>query len=361
MHQPELSLPATMKAVVTTGPGGFDRLLYTDIATPDPGPGDVLIRVRAAGLNNTDINTRIGWYAPAITGGTQVVATDTNGQPGGWSGATPFPLIQGVDCCGEVVKLGSGADDALLSRRVLLRPCMRVRGFDHPDTRWLGVDFNGAFAQYVVVPASEVFPVACDWSDAELASLPCAYGTAEAMLHRANVGRHDCVVVPGASGGVASAVVQLARRRGARVIALTSPSKQAAVAALGADRVLASTDDIASALADEIVDVVIDNVGGAAFALWLKVLRRGGRYVTSGAIAGPMVPLDLRDLYLKDLTLIGSTAWDAPVFPSLIAAVEAGEIRPVVAAVFPLEEIATAQAAFLEKRHVGKIVLTPPA
>jgi NADPH:quinone reductase-like Zn-dependent oxidoreductase len=102
------------------------------------------------------------------------------------------------------------------------------------------------------------------------------------------------------------------------------------------------------------VDVVVDNVAGPAFGGMLKVLRRGGRYVSSGAIAGPLVTLDMRDLYLKDLTMIGCTAWEEPVFPNLVSYIENGEIRPLLAKTFPLERIVDAQRAFTAKKHVGK-------
>jgi NADPH:quinone reductase-like Zn-dependent oxidoreductase len=229
------------------------------------------------------------------------------------------------------------------------------------DTIWLGTDFNGAFAQYVKVPNSEVFPVLCEWSDAELATIPCAYGTAENMVHRSGVSHGDRVLVPGASGGVGSALIQLLSRRGAEVIAVTSASKQEAIRGLGAARVLDRNDDPVAVLGGESVDVVIDNVGGAAFGAMLKVLKRGGRYVSSGAIAGPVVELDMRDMYLKDITLIGCTAWDAPVFPALVSYIEMGEIQPLLAATYPLEQIAEAQQAFQDKRHIGKIVLVPPS
>ncbi len=224
----------------------------------------------------------------------------------------------------------------------------------------MGSDFDGAFAEYVRVPASEVFPVDCDWSDAELGAIPCAYGTAENMLGRAGVAEGEHVLVTGASGGVGSAAVQLAKRRGAVVTAVARPAKAAQVAALGADLVIGGRDDIADSVGAP-VDVVVDNVGGPAFAGLLGALRRGGRYVTSGAIAGPLVTFDKRTLYLNDLTVIGCTAWDQPVFPAVVAAIERGEIRPVVAATYPLARIADAQRDFLEKQHVGKLVLIPPA
>jgi NADPH:quinone reductase-like Zn-dependent oxidoreductase len=228
------------------------------------------------------------------------------------------------------------------------------------DNVWMGSDFDGAFAQFVVVPSSEIFPIRCDWTDVELGSIPCAYGTAENMLHRAGVMRGEHVLVAGASGGVGSAVVQLAKRRSARVTAIAGNAKADRVRAIGADHVIDRDDDVVLALGAESIDVVIDNVGGSAFPSMLKVLRRGGRYASSGAIGGPLVTLDLRTFYLKDLRLIGCTAWDEPVFPNLVGYIERGEIRPLVAKTFPLEHIADAQREFLEKRHVGNFVLIPP-
>ena len=351
----------TMLAVVTTGIGGYDRLEYRRVPVPSPGPGEVLLSVLGAGVNNTDINTRLGWYAGSVRGGTDATAADAAREDGGWNGATPFPLIQGADCCGRVVSVGPDVDPGRIGARVIVRSCMRRSGFDRLDTMWLGTDFDGAFAQYVTVPAGEAFPVECDWSDAELASIPCAYGTAENMVHRAGVSAGDRVLVPGASGGVGSALVQLLNRRGAEVIAITSAAKRETLGPLGAARVLDRDDDPSAILGTESVDVVIDNVGGPAFGTMLKVMRRGGRYLSSGAIAGAVVELDLRDMYLKDITLLGCTAWDAPVFPNLISYIEAGEIRPLVAATYPLDRITEAQRAFQEKRHIGKIVLIPPS
>jgi len=354
------SVPDRMLAVVTTGMGGYDRLSVTEVAVPVPAPGQVLIEVLAAGVNNTDINTRLGWYAGSVKGGTDATEVDPARQGGGWTGATPFPLIQGADCCGRVVAVGAEVPADRIGTRVLVRPCMRKAGFASMDTVWLGTDFDGAFAQFVKVPSAEAFPVSCDWSDAALATLPCAYGTAENMIQRAAVQPGQRVLIPGASGGVGSALVQLLRRRGAEVIAISTTAKAEAIRALGAALVLDRADDPVSRLGAETVDVVIDNVGGTRFGGLLKVLRRGGRYASSGAIAGPVVELDLRDMYLKDITLIGCTAWDAPVFPDLVSYVERGEIQPLLAATYPLARIAEAQAAFQDKRHIGKIVLIPP-
>ena len=357
---------AVMKAVVTTGNGGFDKLVYREVPVPKIGPGEVLLQVLAAGVNNTEINTRLGWYSADVTGATSDKSdaqqdNETFHADGGWNEATPFPFIQGTDCCGRVVEVASDANRDLLNRRVLVRACMRSHGFDSMENIWMASDFDGAFAQFVKVPATEVFAVECDWTDAELATLPCAYATAENMVHRAKVSKQDRVLIAGASGGVGSAAVQLAKRRGALVVAIAGRDKMAQVRDIGADQVIARDDHPVEQLGDSSIDVVIDNVGGQGFGQMLEVLKRGGRYASSGAIAGPIVELDLRDFYLKDLTLIGCTAWDEPVFPNLMSYVERGEIKPVLAKVFPLADIVAAQKEFLEKRHVGKFVLVPPS
>lgn len=365
MAQPEATIPATMRAVVTTGNGGYDQLVYQDVPVPELGPGEVLVQVLAAGINNTEINTRLGWYSATVTSSTEDAAAATRELvtprvDGGWSEPTPFPLIQGTDCCGRVVSVAPDVGGSILGARVLVRPCMRPFGFDSIENKWMGSDFDGAFAQYVAVPAAEVFSVDCDWTDVELGSMPCAYGTSENMLHRAQVAEGDHVLVTGASGGVGSATVQLAKRRGATVTAVCSEPKMEAVRAIGADIVIPRGDDLVAALGAMTVDVAIDNVAGPSFGQVLEVLRRGGRYASSGAIGGPLVEFDVRTFYLKDLTLIGCTAWDEPVFPNLISYIEGDEIRPLVAKTFPLEQIVAAQREFLEKRHVRKFVLLPP-
>jgi NADPH:quinone reductase-like Zn-dependent oxidoreductase len=352
----------TMCAVLLTGHGGVEKLMYTDdVPVPTPGRGELLIRVAAAGVNNTDINTRIGWYSKTITTSTDDVVSADETSSGGWSG-TPlaFPLIQGADTCGYVVAVGENVDAARIGERVLVRTMQQAPSGRAFETVTMGSEMNGAFAQCVVARSSETYAVNCNWTDVELGSIPCAYSTAENMLHRASVTSNDRVLVTGASGGVGSAVVQLAKRRGATVIALVGASKGPAILAVGADQVVARDAALVSSLGRESVDVVVDLVGGAQWPSLLDVLCLGGRYVTSGAIAGPIVELDMRTLYLKDLTLIGATYQEPVVFQNLIGYIERGEIRPLVHASYPLHEIAKAQEAFLEKNFVGKLVLVPP-
>jgi len=355
-----------MVAVHLVGHGGLEMLrVRDDVATPAPGRGEVLIKVMAAGVNNTDINTRIGWYSKQVVAG-----TDTGGAGGfaqvndadaTWSGVPmTFPRIQGADCCGLIVDVGEDVDTGRLGERVIVRNMLRTYVDYRPFECWtIGSECDGAFAQFVKAPSRETYAVQCDWTDAELASIPCAYSTAENMLHRAAVGA-ERVLVTGASGGVGSAAVQLAKRRGAHVIAVAGGSKADAVRAVGADQVLDRNADLVAVLGRDSVDVVVDLVAGKAWPNLLDVLRRGGRYATAGAIAGPLVELDVRTLYLKDLTLVGCTFQEDTVFEDLVGYIERGEIRPIVAGTYPLERIAEAQEQFLAKTFTGKLVLLPP-
>ena len=353
MHE---DVPASMAAVLLNGHGGFDQLIHTTEApTPRPSTGEVLIRIGAAGVNNTDINTRIGWYDKSVGEGTASASAAPAAAATGWTGrAHDFPRIQGADACGRIVAVGPGVDAARIGERVLVEPVFRAAGAGLSEAVYFGSECDGAFAEYARVPARHAHRVRSSLSDVELAALPCAYSAAENMLTRAALRAGERVLVTGASGGVGLAAVQLARRRGAEVIASCSASKQDFVQRQGASRTLAPDE----ALESHSLDVVVDVVGGGRFPQLLEALRPGGRYAVAGAIAGPKVDLDLRILYLKDLRLLGCTVLEAEVFPNLVGYVERGEIAPVVARTFPLAEIVEAQKEFLTKRQLGKIVLT---
>lgn len=360
-------MPKTMKAMVLTGHGGFDKYeWHKDWPVPEPGPDDVLIRVSACGVNNTDVNTRVGWYAKEVREATR---GDGYGEieKGTWGGSgTSFPRIQGADICGQVVAVGANADPALIGKRVIADPWIRDWSdpLDREKARYFGSEVDGGFAEYCVIDHRNVAAIESPLSDAELATFACSYTTAEGMLSRARVGEGDRVLITGASGGVGSALVQLANRRGAITIAMASPEKHAELARLVQPRHLIERNpaDLGAALeaatGQARVDVVADVVGGASFPALLEHLVRGGRYVTSGAIAGPIVELDLRTLYLNDLEMHGSTVVPPHIFRDLVSYIERGEIRPVLAATYPLEKLKEAQQAFIEKRHIGKIVVT---
>ncbi len=356
-----------MCAVLLTGHGGYEKLEYrTDVPVPQPKPGEVLIRVAASAVNNTDINTRIGWYSKAVGEGSNAGGAagfaGADDADASWTGeALKFPRIQGADACGRIVAVGEGVDAGRIGERVIVRNLLRTYVGWKPWECWtFGSECDGGFAQFTVAPARETFAVNCDWSDAELAAIPCAWSTAENMLHRGKVGA-ETVLITGASGGVGSSAVQLAKLRGATVIALAGRSKTEEVLAIGADRVIDRDADLVKELGEGSVDVVLDLVGGPGWPQLLDVLKKGGRYVISGAIAGPLAQIDLRTLYLKDLTLYGATFQEDEVFENLVRYIEAGRIRPVVARTYPLSEIVQAQKDFLAKGHVGKLVLIPPS
>jgi NADPH:quinone reductase-like Zn-dependent oxidoreductase len=350
-----MTLPETMKAVVLTGHGGLDKLEWReDVPVPRPNAGEVLIRVGASAVNNTDVNTRTGWYSKAVRGDTGSAATEgyggTSDADGAWSGALSFPRIQGADCCGDIVAVGDGVNPARIGERVLVRPMHRPTGAEPDALVTFGSERDGGFAEYTTVDDEHAVRIDSALTDIELASFPCAFSTAEGMIQRAGLGA-ERVLITGASGGVGSAAVQLAKRRGAHVTASTSPAKMDTLKTLGADAVVDRND----AIPKDTFDIVLDLIGGPRWPELLDALVPRGRYVTSGAIAGPIVELDLRTLYLKDLTLIGCTRQDPRVFTNLVSYIEAGEIHPVVAETYPLQDLRAAQKAFLEKSHMGKI------
>jgi NADPH:quinone reductase-like Zn-dependent oxidoreductase len=324
------ALPATMRAVWLTGHGGMDRLeVRRDIPVPLPGPGDVIVRVAAAGINNTDVNTRVAWYSKH----------DGASEDAGWSGQPiTFPRIQGADVCGRIVGVGKTVGSERIGERVLIEPCLREAHGDRLHRPWyFGSECDGGFAEYTVVAARHAHRIDCALSDIELASFPCSYSTA--------------------SGGVGSAAVQLAKARGATVWAMTTPAKSDALRKLGADETLSRETDLIEMPGENSIDVLIDLVAGDKWPRYLDVLLPGGRYAVAGAVAGPRVELDVRTLYLKDLSLFGCTVLEPEVFGNLIAHIEQGTIAPVIARTFALEEICDAQTYFLKKQHVGKIVL----
>ncbi|OUV59838.1 MAG: alcohol dehydrogenase [Cellvibrionales bacterium TMED122] len=326
-----VTIPEHMRAYQLIGHGGPEMLrLVTDGPTPKTRVGEVLIHVGAAGLNNTDINTRVGWYSKG----------DAQAEDASWGGGTvQFPRIQGADICGIVVEVGEGADTALLGKRALVEPCLREVAGQSLELPWyIGSECDGGFADYVIGAARHTYPIDSALSNAELASFPCSYSTAENMLTRAQVDDSDTLLITGASGGVGSAAIQLAKARGARVLAVAGESKHQSVLDAG-------------------VDVVIDLVGGPDWPELLNVLRPLGRYAVSGAIAGPIVDLDLRTLYLKDQRFLGCTVLDEGVFTRLVNLIELGAIQPLLARSFPCEALPDAQECFLTKQFTGKLVV----
>ena len=345
------TIPKTMKAIILKGHGDFDKLEYVnDFTTPKPKDNEVLIEVKAAAVNNTDINTRIGWYSK----------NDNDSNDASWTGESySFPRIQGADVCGYIVAIGKNIDSSRLGERVLIEPSLqKVNGTQLENPWYFGSECNGGFAQYTVISNEHAHKINSSYTDIQLASFPCSYSTAENLLTKSNVNQDDTVLISGASGGVGSAAIQLAKAKGAKVIAITSPSKFDEIKALGASQVISRHENIVEVLGKNSVTVVIDLVAGESWGDFLEVLKPHGRYATSGAIAGPIVELDIRTLYLKDLSFFGCTILEAEVFGNLIKRIEKKEIKPLVAKTYPLENIVDAQKEFLKKKHIGKIVLS---
>lgn len=340
-----------VRAVLLTRFGGPEVLELRDVASPEPGSGEVVVDVSSVSINNTDVWTRSGAYGVD--------------EPAGWLGPINFPLIPGADVCGHVAQVGEGVDEGLVGLRVLLDPVLRYSEGPEPLVEAvLGSEADGGYAQQVLVRVERVHDVTgSPLTDEQLACLPISYGTATGMLERAQVRSGETVLVSGASGGVGLALVGLAARRGARVIALSSGGKADAVRKAGADVVVnRNQGDIGEQLTELVpagLDAVADVVAGGLVATVMPHVRPGGRWVVAGAVAGPVIEFDLRRLYLRSISLLGSTMHTPDQFEVLVAAANAGEVAPVIASTFPLEAVRAAHEEFERREHVGKLVLLP--
>ena len=361
------SIPSTMPAMVLMAHGDLDQLQWHQHwPTPIAHAGEALIKVHACGLNNTDVNTRTAWYSKGVSGATTGAGSEeANDDDATWGGApVQLPRIQGADVVGTVVAVGDGVATALVGRRVLVDTW--IRDWDEPMNLdrcgYYGSECDGGFASYAKADHRQVHPIDSALSNEELATFATAYVTAENMLNRAQVGEGDVVLVPGASGGVGSALLQLCRRRGAKTVALANVAKHAQIRDI-ADVLLPRSpqnlrQSLQQALGRDTVSVLADVVGGSGWSTCLDVIARGGRLTCAGAIAGPMVEFDLRTFYLRDLTFTGATIVPPGVFADIVRYIERGEVKPLLAASYPLNRLRDAQQAFIDKLHVGNIVVT---
>ena len=360
-----------MKAVVLTGHGGLDKLEYhEDWPIPEIDRDEVLIKVGACGLNNTDINTRTAWYSNTVTDG----ITDKNAKDGfatidseaaSWgSAAIQFPRIQGADVAGVITSVGSNVDSARIGERIMIDPWLLGVGdwMDTAHSHYFGSECDGGYAEYTKVRASNAIEVKSDLSDAELATFPCAYTTAENLISRTELQPGETVVISGASGGVGSAAIQLCRLRGARIIGIASAAKASTLKSLGAETVIdRNTKDLEHAIREAAgctIDVALDVVGGDMFMPLINALRQGGRYSSSGCISGPLVNFDLRQLIYKDLQLTGATIVPAGTMKRIVGLINQGLLKPLLAQSFPLKDLGKAQNEFTAKKYVGNIVVT---
>jgi NADPH:quinone reductase-like Zn-dependent oxidoreductase len=311
-------------------------------------------------MNNTDIWVREGAYG----------TDDDPGATASWRrGSTEntlsFPRIQGADTAGHVVDVGRGVDRARIGERVMLDfSIYNGDGISLVDIDYFGHGRDGGFAQYMTCPSDQAYQCHTPMSDAELATFCCAYLTAEHMIDRPALKAGETVLITGASGGVGSGLVQLARARGAIPYAICGASKADAVRAIGAEAVIPrESDNLFEAVRDAMngrpIDVVADLVAGDMFGDLINLLRPEGRYTTAGAIGGALVTVDLRTIYLKHLALHGSSQGTRAAFKRLHGYIEKGTIRPLLWQTYPLSRITDAQADFKAKSFVGKLVMQP--
>lgn len=354
-------VPETMRAVQLVGHGGLDQLVYReDAPVPRPGPDEVLLEVHACGMNNTDVWVREGAY------GTETDPSSVSTWRRGRSTLT-FPRIQGTDTVGRIVAVGEGVPESRLGERVIVDFSIynRPEGDESlADIDYIGHGRDGGYAEYTAVPSANAHATDASIDDAELATFCCAYLTGEHMLDRVRLTAGERILVTGASGGVGSGIIQLARARGAIPYAVTSPGKEQALRDIGAEDVVLRGEGDLPALVEEVtggapIDVVADLVAGPMFNDLLRILKPEGRYTTSGAIAGPVVQLDLRTMYLKHLELHGSSQGTRTAFRRLVGYIEDGTIAPLLHGTYPLSEFHRAQSDFMAKQFIGNLVVVP--
>jgi len=342
-----------MKAVVMTGHGGREVLRLQELPDPPVGAKEVRVRVKAVALNHLDIWVRRGWPGLSLD----------------------FPHILGSDIAGVVETVGKEVTDLPVGTEVVVNPglscghCARcLSGQDNLCRHYktIGEHTRGGYAELVVVPRQNVCPKPPLLSFDEAACLPLTFLTAWTMLvRRAELAAGETVLIQAAGSGVGSAAVQIAKLIGAKVIATASSEEKLAKAReLGADHVInyKKTDFVAEVkrlTSRQLVDVVFEHVGGETFTQSISCLPYGGRLVTCGATSGADVPLNLKVLFYKRISLLGSTMGSKGDLPRILKLVEEGRLKPVLDRTLPLEKASEAQALLEERAAFGNIVLKP--
>ncbi len=340
-----------MKACVLDEHGGSEKLQIRDVPDPEPGPGQVLVRVRAVALNHLDIWVREG--LPHLR--------------------LDYPHILGSDIAGEVAGWGPGVTGLEQGRKVLLQPAISceqcpacLSGRDNLCRGYaiLGENTRGGYAELIAVPRSSILPYPEPLAFEQAACLPLTFQTAWQMaVRRAGVKAGHTVLIHGAGSGVTVAAVQICKVLGATVIVTsTSAGKLERIAELGADHTILSTEqkissEVKSLTGGRGVDVVLDHVGEPLWAESLRSLAWGGTIATCGATGGPEVTVDLRQVFFKQIALCGSTMGRKGDLLEVLPLVEAGRLRPVLDRTYPLEQAARAHERLEAGAQFGKIVL----
>jgi NADPH:quinone reductase-like Zn-dependent oxidoreductase len=340
-----------MKALFLEAHGGLDQLKFGERPDPAPGPGQVLVRLEAAALNRLDLFVLAGIPGVPIA----------------------LPHVGGADGAGVVEALGEGVKSPAVGTRVVLQPglsdgtCEFCRAGEQSQCvtfRILGEHVPGTFAEKVAVPAANVWPAPSVLSPEQAAAFPLAALTAWRLLvTRARLRPGETVLIHGIGGGVSTFALQIAKLCGASRVIVTSssPEKRAKAVEMGADDALDSKDDVGKRVRERTgkrgVDVVVDSVGVATWKHSLVAAAKGGRIVTPGATSGPNPEEEIRHIFWKQLSILGSTMGTDAEFAALLAAVAAGKITPVVDSVFSLAEGRQAYERMQKSEGLGKIVL----
>ncbi len=326
-----------MRAIVIHEHGGRDKLtLERDWPTPHGGAGQAVVRVHACSLNHLDIFVR-------------------RGMPGK---RTPLPFVSGGDIAGVIAEIDPEARGLAVGERVLVDPAI-----EHGA---IGEDVPGGLAEYALVPAANLIPLPAIVAFDQAASLPIAYGTAWRMLHtRGRIRPEEHVLILGASGGVGTACVQIAKMAGCVVYAAASTEdKLARLRALGADHLINSRDgefdrEVWRLTNKRGMDVVVDYTGAETWGRSLRSLRKGGRLLTCGATTGFDARTDIRYIWVRELTILGSDGWSRPDLLAVLDATGSGRIRPVIDRVLPLAQTAEGERLLEDREVFGKIIIHP--
>jgi len=334
-----------MKAIRLHQPGGPEQLRHEEIPTPAPGPGEVLVQLKAAALNHRDVWIRMGMQM-----------------------ADRLPLIPGSDGAGLVAQVGPGTSHLRVGDPVVINPSLNWGDREDrpsPSFKILGGPDPGTYAEFVLVPAENVFPKPSPLSLEEAGAMPLASLTAwRAVITRGQVRPGDRVVILGIGGGVATFALQIARAAGAMVIVTSSTeAKLERARELGADLAINYTAEDWEKIVLERTgggaDVIIDSVGKETWGKALRALRPGGRLVTFGATTGRETPVDIRQVFWSQISILGTTMGSPREFAAMLQLYESGRLKPVVDSVFPLRDAPAAHRRMDEGQQFGKIVLVP--
>ncbi len=342
-----------MRAVIFRHHGGLEQLKEDYVPLPEIGEKDVLVKVHAASVNHLDLWNLSGLPKTRIS----------------------MPYILGCDVAGEVVEKGSRAGSVPLHRPVIVSPgisCGKCRyckeGWDSmcPSYKILGFQVNGGFAEYVRVPAKNILPVTKHLSMEEWASIPLVFLTAWHMLiTRGQLKKKETVLIHAAGSGIGSAAIQIARLKRCRVITTVGSAEKIKYArSLKPDDIINySEKDFSSEVMKMTkargADVVFDHIGGEMFTKNISCLGKKGRLLTCGATAGRNVTIDLRYLYMKQLSVLGCYMGGLKELKSIVQWVKKGRLRPVVDKVFPLRQTRQALARMMRRENFGKIIVKP--